>query len=54
MLMGMLNPSQKQQVNQLQNKSQQEQAEAIARIANEKGLTKQDLQNIINMLNGKK
>ena len=41
-------------VNQFQNKTTQEQAEKIAQIANEKGLTKQDLQNIFQMINGKK
>ena len=47
--MGMLNPNQKQQVNQFQNKSQQQQAEEISRICNEKGITKDQLQNIIGM-----
>ena len=50
----MLNPNQKQLVNLFQSKSNTEQAEKIAQLANEKGLTKQDLQNIINMFNGKK
>ena len=50
----MLNPNQKQMASQFQSKTTQEQAEAIAQIANEKGLSKQDLQNIIQMLNGKK
>jgi hypothetical protein len=50
----MLNPNQKQVVNQFQNKTTQEQAEAIAKICNEKGISKEDFQNIINMLNGKK
>ena len=35
---------------QFQNKSQQEQAEEIARICNEKGITKEQLQTIINSL----
>ena len=50
----MLNSNQKQQVNQMQGLSNQEQAEEIARICNEKGLSKKDLQNIFNMMNGKK
>lgn len=54
MMMGMLNPQQKQAVNQFQNQSSQEQAQRIAQLANEKGMTKQDLANLINMLNGKK
>ena len=49
-----LNPQQKQAVNQFQNQSSQEQAQRIAQLANEKGMTKQDLANLINMLNGKK
>ena len=51
MLMNMLNPSQKQQANQFQSKSQQEQAEAIANKCNELGISKEQLQNIINMIN---
>ena len=47
MLMNTLNPNQQNQVNQFQNKSKEQQAEEIAKIANEKGLSKQDLQTII-------
>ena len=47
-MMSMLNPSQKQQANNFQNKTAQEQAEEVARICNEKGITKEQLQNIIN------
>ena len=47
LMMSMLNPSQKQMTNQFQNKSKQEQAEEIARICNEKGITKEQLQTII-------
>lgn len=43
MLMGMLNPSQKQLVNQFQSKSKEEQAQAIADICNSKGISKEDL-----------
>ena len=49
MLSGMLNPNQKQVANQFQNKTTQEQAEEIARICNEKGISKEQLQNIIGM-----
>ena len=49
MLMNMLNPSQKQQVNQLQNKTDEEKAEAIAKICNEKGIDRQQLEQIISM-----
>ena len=51
MLTGMLNPNQKQQANQFQNKTTQEQAEEIARICNEKGISKEQLQSIIGMFN---
>ena len=47
-MMSMLNPNQKQQANNFQNKSIQEQAEEVARICNEKGITKEQLQSIIN------
>ena len=53
MMMSMLNPNQKQAVNQFQNKSNQEQAEAIAKMCNEKGISKEELQSIMNMLNKK-
>lgn len=49
--MGLLNPSQKQQASQFQNKSKQEQAEEVARMCNEKGISKEQLQNIISMFN---
>lgn len=50
MMMSMLNPNQRQQANQLQNKSKQEQAEAIARKCNELGITKEQLQQMISMV----
>lgn len=53
MLTGMLNPNQKQQANLFQNKSAQEQAEEIARVCNEKGISKDQLSQIINMMNKK-
>ena len=48
LMMSMLNPNQKQLASQFQNKSQQEQAEQIAKVCNEKGITKEQLQSIIN------
>ena len=51
MLMNMLTGNQKQQVNQFQNKSQQEQAEAIANKCNELGISKEQFTQIYNMLN---
>jgi hypothetical protein len=50
-MMGMLTGNQKQQVDNFKNKSELEQAEEIARVCNEKGITKEQLQNIVNMLN---
>ncbi len=52
MMMGMLNPNQKQQTNQFQNKSKEEQAQMIADICNQKGISKNDLAQIINGLKG--
>ena len=49
MLMGMLTGNQKQTVNRFQNKTTQEQASEIARLCNDKGITKEQLQNIISM-----
>ena len=47
LMMSMLNPNQKQQLNQMQSMSKQQQAEEVARICNEKGITKEQLQTII-------
>lgn len=46
--MSVLNPNQKQQVNQFKNKNALEKAEEIAKVCNEKGITKEQLQTIIN------
>lgn len=48
----MLNPNQKQQVNQFQNKSKEEQAQAIADICNSKGISKDDLVKLMNSFKG--
>ena len=48
----MLNPNQKQQVNQFQNKSKEEQAQVIADIANSKGISKEDLAKMMNSFKG--
>ena len=48
--MGMLNGNQKQAVNLFQNKTTNEQAEAIANKCNELGITKEQLQGIISMM----
>ena len=49
MLMGILNPNQKQQVNNFSNTSKEQQAEQIAKMCNEKGISKEQLQSIIGM-----
>lgn len=46
--MGMLTGNQKQTVNQFQMKNKEQQAEEIAKMCNEKGITKEQLQSIIN------
>ena len=51
MMMGMLTGNQKQSINLFQNKTNQEQAEQIAKMCNEKGITKEQLQSIITMFN---
>ena len=50
MLMNTLNPNQTQAVNNFKSMTSNEQAEKIAQLANEKGLSKEDLQKIINMM----
>ena len=50
MMMSMLNPNQKQAVNLFQGKTSQQQAEEIAKMCNEKGITKEQLQSIIGVL----
>ena len=52
MMMNMLNSNQKTQANQFQSKSKEEQAQMIADICNEKGISKEDLNKIINGLKG--
>ena len=51
LLMSMLNPNQKQMANQFQNKSKEEQCQAIADYCNKNNISKEKLQEIINMLN---
>ena len=53
MLLGMLNPNQKQLANQFQNKSREEQCQQIADYCNQNGISKEKLQEIIGMLNKK-
>lgn len=51
MMMGMLNPNQKQMLNVFQGKNSQQQAEEIAKKCNEMGITKEQLQEIIKVFN---
>ena len=51
MMMGMLSGNQKQLVSQFQGKNNQEQAEQIAKMCNEKGISKEQFAQIVNMLN---
>lgn len=49
MLMGMISPQQQSLVNQFKSKPTQEQAEELSKLCNERGITKQDLEKIVNM-----
>ena len=53
LLTSMLNPSQKQMLNQFQGKNDTDKAQAIADYCNSNGIDKNKLQEIINMLNKK-
>lgn len=50
MLMGMLNPNQKQLVSMFQGKTTQQQAEEIAQKANELGISKEQFTQLVQML----
>ena len=51
-LLSLLNPQQLQLFNQLQNQPNEKQAEAIAQMCNEKGITKEQLAQVIQLTNG--
>lgn len=51
--MSMLNPNQKQIANQFQNKTKEQQAQEIADFCNQNGISKEQLQNLMNILNKK-
>lgn len=53
LLMSTLNSSQKQSLDLFKNKPSQEQAEEIARICNEKGISKADLEQIVQLFKTK-
>lgn len=48
MMMNMLNPTQKKTLSQFQSRNVQQQAQEIADICNSKGISKEDLQKIVN------
>ena len=48
--MSMLNPNQKQMATQFQSKSKEEQCQQIADYCNANGISKEKLQEIINMI----
>lgn len=50
MMMGMLNPQQKQALNQFQGQSAEQQAQKIADYCNKNGISKEQLSNIVNMM----
>lgn len=49
MMMGLLNPSQKQSVNNFRGLGRNGQAQAIANYCNQNGITKEQLSNILKM-----
>lgn len=51
--MSMLNPNQKQLANQFQNKTKEQQAQEIADFCNQNGISKEQLQNLMSILNKK-
>ena len=50
----LLTPQQKQFFNQFQAQPQQQQAETIAKMCNEKGITKDQLAQMFDLINGNK
>lgn len=50
MVMGLLNPQQKQAVNQFKNLPDDKQAEEIASFCNQNGISKQQLAELLGML----
>jgi len=49
--MSMLNPSQKQLANQFQSKTTEQQAQEIADFCNKNGISKEQLEKFMNILN---
>lgn len=50
LMLSALNPAQKQALDLFKNKPSDEQAEEIARICNEKGVSKADLEQIVQLI----
>ena len=50
MMMSLLNPQGKQALNSFKNKNKEQQAEELAKLCNENGITKEQLQQIIGMV----
>ena len=50
MMMGMLNPQQKQAVNSFKGQTNEQQAQRIADYCNQNGISKEQLSNIIGMM----
>ena len=53
-LLGMLSPQQRQIFNQVQSKPSSEQAELIAKMCNEKGISKEQLIQLVGYFSGNK
>lgn len=50
MMMSLLNPQGEQALNSFKNKNKEQQAEELAKLCNENGITKEQLQQIIGMV----
>ena len=50
MMMSLLNPQGKQALNNFKNKNKEQQAEELAKLCNENGITKEQLQQIVCMV----
>jgi hypothetical protein len=53
-LLSLLNPQQLQLFNNINNRPNNEQAEAIAKMCNERGISKEQLAQMIRLINGNK
>jgi diketogulonate reductase-like aldo/keto reductase len=53
-LLSLLNPQQQQVFNQIQSQPSDKQAEMIAQMCNQKGITKDQLAQLVNLISGNK